>query len=110
MKILETGLKKEDIALSKRFMHWKKVLDDEIRLFINLDKEDEDGNLANTIDYKNNIAYLCISSSDYNEKFYSKYKDLKVRLFVREDRKSLYSELSVKDWYVNEKGIVLNLN
>ena len=35
MKKLRTNLKKEDIALSKGYMRWYRVVEDEVRLFIN---------------------------------------------------------------------------
>ena len=110
MKILARALKKEDISLVKGYRQWYRVIDNELRLFINEDRMDENGQLANIIDWKNNIARLCISSKEYNIKFYEKYKHLKVRLYVREDNKSLYNELSVKDWRLSEEGIILELH
>ena len=35
IKKLRTNLKKEDIALSKGYMRWYRVVEDEVRLFIN---------------------------------------------------------------------------
>ena len=110
MKVLQRGLKKEEIALQKGYMRWYKVIDNsEIRFFINESKRDENGDLSNIIDWKNNIAYLCISSKEYNKNFYSKHKNLKARLFAKENDNSLYNELGVKDWYLSEKGIIVNL-
>ena len=110
MKVLQRGLKKEEIALQKGYMKWYKVINNnELRFFINESKRDENGYLSNLIDWKNNIAYLCISSKEYNEKFYSKHKNLKARLFAKENDNSLYNELGVKDWYLSEKGIIVNL-
>ena len=35
MKKLRTNLRKEDIALSKGYMRWYRVVENEVRLFIN---------------------------------------------------------------------------
>lgn len=110
MKILARNLKKEEIALQKGYMKWYKVINnEELRFFINESKRDENGDLSNIIDWKNNIAYLCISSREYNEKFYANHKNLKARLFVKENDNSLYNELAVVDWYLSEKGIIVDL-
>ena len=110
MKVLQRGLRKEEIAMQKGYMKWYKVINgNELRFFINESKQDENGDLSNLIDWKNNIAYLCISSSEYNEKFYSNHKDLKARLFVKENDNALYNELGVKGWYLSEKGIIVDL-
>ena len=36
MNILQRGLKKEEIAQAKRYMRWYRVIDNEMRLFVNL--------------------------------------------------------------------------
>ena len=102
MNILQRGLKKEEIAQAKRYMRWYRVIDNEMRLFVK-------GEIANTIDYKNNKAYLCMADLEYSKKFYNKNKHYKVRLYAKNDEKSLYDEYEVKDWFLSEKGLELDL-
>ena len=109
MKILQRGLKKEQIAQAKRYMRWYRVIDNEMRLFINLGLVTEQGEIANTIDYKNNKAYLCMADLEYSKKFYNKNKHYKVRLYAKNDARSLYDEYEVKDWSLSEKGLELEL-
>ena len=58
MKIIQRGLKKEEIALAKRYMRWYRVIDNEMRLFVNLGFVTDKGELGNKIDYKNNKGIL----------------------------------------------------
>ena len=109
MKILQRGLKKEQIAQAKRYMRWYRVIDNEMRLFINLGFVTDKGEIANTIDYKNNKAYLCMADLEYSKKFYNKNKHYKVRLYAKNDAKSLYDEYEEKDWFLSEKGLELDL-
>ncbi len=109
MNILQRGLKKEEIAQAKRYMRWYRVIDNEMRLFINLGLVTDKGEIANTIDYKNNKAYLCMADLEYSKKFYNKNKHYKVRLYAKNDAKSLYDEYEVKDWFLSEKGLELDL-
>ena len=109
MKIIQRGLKKEEIALAKRYMRWYRVIDYEMRFFVNLGFVTDKGELGNKIDYKNNKAYLCMADLEYSEKFYNKNKHLKVRLYAKEDAKSLYDEYEVLDWTLGENGLELEL-
>ena len=109
MNILQRGLKKEEIAQAKRYMRWYRVIDNEMRLFVNLGLVTDKGEIANTIDYKNNKAYLCMADLEYSKKFYNKNKHYKVRLYAKNDAKSLYDEYEVKDWSLSEKGLELDL-
>lgn len=61
------------------------------------------------LDYKNNKAYLCMADLEYSKKFYNKNKHYKVRLYAKNDAKSLYDEYEVKDWFLSEKGLELDL-
>ncbi len=65
--------------------------------------------IDDTIDYKNNKAYLCMADLEYSKKFYNKNKHYKVRLYAKNDAKSLYDEYEVKDWCLSEKGLELDL-
>ena len=89
MKKLRTNLRKEDIALSKGYMRWYRVVENEVRLFIN---------------------ELCIDSFDYSKNFYEKHKNLEVKLFIKADAGTLYSEYEVKSWGLNDKGIEVILS
>ena len=109
MNILQRGLKKEQIAQAKRYMRWYRVIDNEMRLFVNLGFVTDKGEIGNKIDYKNNKAYLCMADLEYSEKFYNKNKHLKVRLYAKEDAKSLYDEYEVLDWTIGENGLELEL-
>ena len=42
-------------------------------------------------------------------KLYNKNKHYKVRLYAKNDEKSLYDEYEVKDWFLSEKGLELDL-
>ncbi|HEY5576094.1 MAG TPA: hypothetical protein VIK34_05190 [Clostridiaceae bacterium] len=102
---LRSNLKKEDIALSKGYMRWYRVVGDEIRLFVNERAVNENEGLLNKIDYKKNTAELCIDGLEYATKFYEDHKQLKIKFFAKPDGVALYSEYEVKDWGLNEKGI-----
>lgn len=105
MKKLASNLKKEDIAMAKGFMQWCRVVEGELRLFVNEKQKSQDGVLHNKIDWKNNIAYLCINDFEYSKDFYEKNKEYKVRMFVKADVGALYSEYAVKSWYLGEKSL-----
>ena len=109
MKIIQRGLKKEQIAQANRYMRWYRVIDNEMRLFVNLGLVTDKGELGNKLDYKNNKAYLCMADLEYSKKFYNKNKHFKVRLYAKENAKSLYNEYEVLDWYLSDKGLELDL-
>ncbi|MCH1959705.1 hypothetical protein [Romboutsia hominis] len=109
MKILQRGLKKEQIAQARGYMRWYRVIDNELRLFVNENLRTDKGEAVNKVDYKNSKAYLCMDSLEYSEKFYNKNKHLKVRLYIKADVGSLYNEYEVIDWCLSEKGLELNL-
>lgn len=109
MKILQRGLKKEQIANSRGYMRWYRVIDNELRLFVNENLRTYTGKDVNKVDYRNNKAYLCMDSLEYSNKFYNKNKHLKVRLYIKSDAGSLYNEYEVIDWSLGENGIELNL-
>ena len=109
MKKLRTNLKKEDIALSKGYMKWYRVIGDEVRLFINERTLNDKNEVVNKIYWKDNRAELCIDSFDYSKKFYEKHKNLEVKLFIKPDGVSLYSEYEVKSWGLNDKGLEIIL-
>lgn len=105
MKKLESNLKKEQIAITKGYMQWYRVVEGELRLFINEKLKNDDGVLHNKIDWKNNIAYLCINDFEYSKDFYEKNKEYKVRMFVKADVGALYSEYAVESWSLGEKSL-----
>ncbi|MGL4913016.1 MAG: hypothetical protein ACRC3Y_11370 [Romboutsia sp.] len=109
LKILQRGLKKEEIALAKRYQKWYKVTEDEIRLFVNEGTMSNEKEVVNRIDHKNNKAYLCMGDIEYSKKFYEKHKNLKLRLYVKSDVGNLYNEYRVNDWQASEKGLELFL-
>lgn len=109
MNILKSGLTKEEIAQAKRYMRWYRVIGNEIRLFVNLGLVTDKGELGNKLDYKNNKAYLCMADLEYSEKFYNKNKHFEVRLYVKENTRSLYDEYEVLDWKLSDKGLELDL-
>ncbi len=105
MKKLADRLKRIDITLAKGYMKWYRVIDNELRLFINEQGTDDSGQLHNKLYWKENRAELCIDSLEYATKFYYNYKDYKVRFFIRPESGNLYSEYSVNSWGLNENGI-----
>ena len=105
MKKLATNLKKEEIAMAKGYMQWYRLVEGELRLFINEKQKNDEGILHNIIDWKNNIAYLCINDFEYSKGFYEKNKNYKVRIFVKANAGNLYSEYAVKSWSLGEKSL-----
>lgn len=110
MTEIGTDLKKEEIALSKGYMRWYRVIENEVRLFVNEEAVNKDGQIINKIFYKDNRAELCVDNFSYAEKFYNKHKHLNARLFVKPNAKSLYTEYKVKQWNLSDKGIVVLLS
>ena len=74
MKKLRTNLRKEDIALSKGYMRWYRVVENEVRLFINERAVNNNKEAVNKIYWKDSRAELCIDSFDYSKNFYEKHK------------------------------------
>lgn len=105
MKKLASNLKKEDIAMTKGYMQWCRVVEGELRLFINEKQKNDEGVFHNKVDWKNNIAYLCINDFEYSKDFYEKNKEYKVRMFVKADVGTLYSEYAVTSWSLGEKSL-----
>ena len=55
-----------------------------------------------------NIVYMPAGRmvwQDVSKKFYEKHKNLEVKLFIKADAGTLYSEYEVKSWRLNDKGI-----
>lgn len=105
MREIRENLKKEEIALCKGYMRWYRVIEDELRLFVNADKTNDEGKFLNKIYWDENRAELCINDMEYCNKFYERFKQLNIRIFIRFNEKPLYSEYEVKDWGINNKGI-----
>ena len=64
IKKLRTNLKKEDIALSKGYMRWYRVVEDEVRLFINeraVNNNKEDVNMCFKAKIKVNLKVRSIN-------------------------------------------------
>lgn len=110
MNKLRTNLKKEEIALSKGYMRWYRVVEEEVRLFINERATNEKKEVLNKIYWRENRAELCVDGLEYAKKFYEAHKHLKVKLFVKADTVALYSEYEVERWGLNDNGIEVILN
>lgn len=109
MKKLRSNLRKEEIAMSKGYMRWYRVIDNEVRLFINESGKGSNNVGLNKLYYKDSRAELCINDYEYAKGFYEKHKNLKPRLFVKPDSVSLYCEYEVIEWGLNERGIEVKL-
>ena len=105
MKKLRTNLTKEKIALSKGYMRWYRVVENEVRLFINERAKNYKDEFVNKIYWKENRAELCIDVFEYSKKFYEEHKDLDVKFFVKLDTGALYSEYEIIEWRLNQNGI-----
>ena len=109
MKKLRSNLRKEEIALSKGYVRWYRVIENEIRLFVNESCKSDDNVGLNKLYYKDSRAELCINDYEYAKNFYEKHKDLTPKFFVKTDAGALYSEYEVSDWGLNENGIEVKL-
>ena len=105
MKKLRSNLKKEEIALTKGYMKWYRVVENVLRLFINEKALNDNNELLNKIYWKENRAELCVNGYDYSVNFYEKFKDYSLKVFVKSDIGALYSEYEVESWGVNERAI-----
>ncbi|WP_300385890.1 hypothetical protein [Clostridium sp.] len=105
MKKLATNLTKKEIALSATYNKWYKIVEDEIRLFVDETAVDENNKLINKIYWKEDRGELGFEGPDSVEEFYEKHKDLKVRLFVKAEEKKIYNEYRVTKWNAGEKDI-----
>lgn len=105
MKKLSSNLKKEEIALSKGYMRWYRVVDNEIRLFVNEKALSEQGLLLNKIYWKENRGILCVDGIEYATKFYEAYKHYKLRFYIKAEVGALYSEYEVDSWGLCDRGI-----
>lgn len=109
MKVLQRGLKKEDIVKIKRYSKWYIVTDTDVRILVNeTSRTDKDDN-SNKVDWKNNKAYICIDNFESSKKFYEKNKDLELKLYIKADFGTTYNEYKVKDWDLTERGIEVDL-
>ena len=104
-KKLRGNLTKEEIALTKGYMKWYRVVEDELRLFVNERALNDNKQPLNKIYWKEKRAELCIDELEYFIKFYDKFKDYKPRVFIKSDVGALYSEYEVEDWGLNDKVI-----
>lgn len=110
MKKLRTNLKKEEIALVKGYMRWYRVVENELRLFVNERAVNKNKEIINKIYWKESRAALCVESLEYAENFYNNHKNLEVKLFIKSDAGALYSEYEVKSWGLNHEGIEVILS
>lgn len=91
--------------MSKGYMKWYRVIEDELRLFVNEKHLSEKNERINIIYWKENRAELCIDGFEYAKKFYENNRNLSVKFFVKANVGALYSEYAVKDWGLCPKGI-----
>ncbi|MDY7062898.1 MAG: hypothetical protein SO136_08315 [Sarcina ventriculi] len=105
MKKIRENLRKDQIAECKGYMRWYRVIDGELRLFINEKALNEHGEKLNNVYYTKNIAYLCVDGIDYCNKFHERFKDLPVRVYIKSDGGSLYNEYEVKSFGICDKGL-----
>ena len=109
MKVLQRGLKKEDIVKIKRYSKWYIVTDTDVRILVNeTSRTDKDEN-SNKVDWKNNKAYICIDNFESSKKFYEKNKELELKLYIKVDIGTTYNEYKVNDWGLTERGIEVDL-
>lgn len=107
IKKLASNLKKSEVALTQSYKNWYRLVEGEIRLFINETSIHDKEKLENVVDWKNNKADLCISDLESAEKFYEENKEYKVRFFIKPYSVDLYSEYAVKSWGMKNTGLEL---
>ena len=105
MRKIGEPLKKEKVAGCKGYMKWYRVIEDELRLFINEKALNENGGKLNYIYYKENRALLCADGIEYSKEFYERFKDFKVRVFIKSDVGALYSEYEVESFGLCDRGL-----
>ena len=105
MKKLAINLTKKEIALSSTYAKSYRIVEDEIRLFIDEKALDDNNELINKIYWKENRGELGFDGPDSAKEFYEKHKDLKVRLFLKAEEKRIYNEYGVAKWKAGEKDI-----
>lgn len=109
MKVLQRGLKKEDIVQVKRYSKWYIVTENDVRLLVNETPKANQEENVNKVDWKNSTASLLIDSFETTKKFYEKNKHLELKLYIKADFGTLYNEYEVKDWTLGENSIEVDL-
>ncbi|MBO3445292.1 hypothetical protein [Clostridium sp. CCUG 7971] len=109
MKVLQRGLKKEDIVKIKRYNKWHIVTDNDVRMLVNETSNTDNDDNSNKVDWKNNKAYIFMDSFESSKKFYEKNKELELKLYIKADIGTLYNEYKVNDWSLTERGIEVDL-
>ena len=105
MKRISEALKKEQIAGSKGYVKWFRVIDGQLRLFVNENSVNKQGEKLNFIYYKENKALLCLDDITCSNDFYEKYKNYDVRVFIKFDSYTLYNEYEVKSFGICNEGL-----
>ena len=105
----------KDSCYSFEIVPWAEILgyrvvENEVRLFINERAVNNNKEAVNKIYWRDSRAELCIDSFDYSKNFYEKHKNLEVKLFIKADAGTLYSEYEVKSWGLNDKAIEVILS
>ena len=90
MKVINSGLSKEQITGYKRYQQWFRKEGTEILLMIDENRiSKKTGGLVNLVNHKENIAFLCIDDVEYCINFFSENRYYTPRLFIKNDRGSL---------------------
>ena len=77
MKILQRGLKKEEIAQAKRYMRWYRVIDNEMRLFVNLGLVTDKGELLFAM-LNREIDWVRTDGEKNQTNYYRNIDDMKI--------------------------------
>lgn len=109
MKKLRVNLKKQEIGLTKGHTKWFRVVENELRLFVNEKQVNDKNQFINIIDWKESKAYLYVDSIETSRKFYEEHKQLDVKLFIKADVGVIYNEYEVKSWGLNDNFIEVTL-
>lgn len=109
MKKLRVNLSKQEIGLVKGYSKWYKVVENELRLFINEKQVNDKNQFINIIDWKESKAYLYVDSIETSKQFYEEHKELDVKMFIKSDIGVIYNEYEVKSWGLNDNFIEVTL-
>lgn len=106
MKVIQSGLSKQQITGCTRYQQWYRKVGNEILLMIDDSRiSTKTGDLVNLVNYKENIAFLCVDDMDYCIDFYNKNRYYIPRLFIKNNKGVLYNEYAVYGWNLSEEGI-----
>lgn len=110
MKVINSGLSKEQITGYKKYLKWFKKEETDVLLMVDEKLlSQKTGGLVNLINYKENVAFLCVDDMKYSINFFSDHKHYTLRLFIKNNKGLLYNEYAIDTWTLTMRGICVTL-